>query len=505
MTVLSGSDNYSEFDVERLEEQAAALTEEFRTLMKEVREYDDELAALLRAIDDDAPTLSPLLSDPNYDQKTADWLLDLHGDMLEKIESGEATPEEINDWWNKFGDDDQELIANEFPELIGPLDGIPTEHRDISNRVLLQNEIDSFPPNLDGQIADLEALLASMDEGTYTGPGEIPYDGTTMDREALEEHLAGLYEQRDDYNALVALQDRIAEPHVFENGESVDYFLLGIDSAEDGKAIVAVGNPDTADNVNVYVPGTGADLGSVGGGGEWGHGDIGRAEKSVEDAMAVAPGESTAAIMWLDYDAPDNVIPFVDGGAESQASSESYAQAAASDLSSFTDGLRATDQGGGANLTMTGHSYGSTTIGVAARDEGLDVDNMIFVGSPGVGVESAEDLGIPPENVWASRNEEDVIEWAADEASNGAAAAAATSGGGPLIAAAAGGLAYWLTPDEDMIHGTDPYAEEFGGNTFTSDATRDSAMGNHSAYWDDGNASRKNMAYIITGETGRVT
>jgi hypothetical protein len=136
---------------------------------------------------------------------------------------------------------------------------------------------------------------------------------------------------------------------------------------------------------------------------------------------------------------------------------------------------------------MTGHSYGSTTIGIAARDEGLDVDNMIFVGSPGVGVDNASDLGIDPDHVWSSTNPDDVIQYG-------------------------------------TVHGTDPTSEDFGGNTFTSDATRegespwnsggnvplgaaggmvaavDGAIDNHSAYWDEGNQARRNMALIITGQ-----
>lgn len=42
------------------------------------------------------------------------------------------------------------------------------------------------------------------------------------------------------------------------------HYLLGFSTADDGRAIVAKGNPDTADNVATFIPGTTADLAGVG-------------------------------------------------------------------------------------------------------------------------------------------------------------------------------------------------------------------------------------------------
>ena len=72
-----------------------------------------------------------------------------------------------------------------------------------------------------------------------------------------------------------------------------------IDSSGDGQAVVAVGNPDVADNVVTFVPGTGAELSTA-------SGDVARVDRMVADANLLDPG-STAGIMWLGYDAPDNV------------------------------------------------------------------------------------------------------------------------------------------------------------------------------------------------------
>ncbi|MFD8492808.1 alpha/beta hydrolase [Amycolatopsis sp. NPDC059657] len=55
------------------------------------------------------------------------------------------------------------------------------------------------------------------------------------------------------------------------------------------------------------------------------------------------------------------------------------------------------NQGDPSHNTTVGHSYGTTVIGHAARDEHLAVDDIVFVASPGVGVNHASELGLPAE------------------------------------------------------------------------------------------------------------
>ncbi|GAA2167145.1 MULTISPECIES: alpha/beta hydrolase [Glycomyces] len=463
-----------------LYDRAEALSTEFKTIMTDTRRIDDDLAAELDKLDDSAPAMPPVVGEPGFAERNGEYLREKHQDFLEKIDDGEAGPAEVTEWWDSMSEEERALFVATAPDLVGPLDGIPTEDRDTANRDLLDEEI----TDLDAQIARMESELENT-----------PRDGRYID---LEEEIEALREQRD---SLDNLNNQIAEPFTSEDGSvSASYYLLGYSSEADGQAIVSVGNPDTADNVNVYVPGTGGNLADV-------NGLLSRTESTYADAYQFGPaGSTTASVLWLGYDAPDNVA---------LATDPSYAENAASSLSSFTEGLRSTDQGAESNLTMTGHSYGSTTVGVAARDEGLDVDNMIFVGSPGVGVDTAADLGIDPDNVWASRNEEDVIGQATDTNTHTLAGAAAGSWAGPGGAVVGGAIGYLTADKDEMIHGTDPTADSFGGNTFASDATRDNtgewyepgadAVSNHSAYWDEGNAARENMAYIITGQRDEVS
>ncbi|MDV6013735.1 hypothetical protein F8178_14780 [Haloechinothrix sp. LS1_15] len=154
-----------------------------------------------------------------------------------------------------------------------------------------------------------------------------------------------------------------------------------------------------------------------------------------------------------------------------EATREHYAAQATDDLAGFQDGLRATyDEPGRSQHTLIGHSYGSTTIGHTARHEELDVDRMVFVGSPGVGVEHASDLGIDPGNVYATTAENDVIRG---------------------------------TPQS--IHEQQPIADDFGAVTFASDPGDSGlllgkSLGAHSQYWDPNNKALTNMGRIIAGQ-----
>lgn len=456
---------------------AKEYQDRLRAAMSRAHDADDDAAAALTGMRENPPELPPEFG-ATYDELLAEYKAELSEEVaseMEAIANGESgmSPEQVNQWWDDLTDAEREALIAEHPEWVGPTDGIPAEARDTANRDLLEAEI----ADLDAQIAQMEAEL----EATPSGD--------------LEEEIDALREQRD---SLVNLNERIAEPFS-QDGYGGDYFLLGYSSEADGQAIVSVGNPDTADNVNVYVPGTGGNLADV-------NGLINRTDSMFFDASMLSPGSETASVLWLGYDAPDNVALATDPG---------YAEGAASSLSLFTEGLRAADEGSAANLTMTGHSYGSTTVGIAAREEGLDVDNMIFVGSPGVGVDSAADLGIDPSHVWASRNEEDVIGYATEDNEHMAVGAAAGSAVGPGGMAFGAGIGYLTADHDEMIHGTDPTADSFGGQTFTSEATRDGTgewyepwadtVSNHSAYWDEGNDARDNMAYIITGLEGRVS
>ncbi|THV27561.1 alpha/beta hydrolase [Glycomyces paridis] len=427
-----------------------------RAVMSRAHDADDDAAAALKEMRENPSELPPQLG-ATYDDLIGDYKDAVSQEVADEARAiAEGTsgmsPEQVNQWWEGLSDAERDALVAEHPEWVGPVDGIPTESRDTANRTLLDDRIDG----LDTQIAAKEAELAQ------TPPTDPQYS-------ILEAEIHDLQTDRDELSDLQGeITNEDGSPKSYsETGQQ--YYLLGFDTEGSGQAIVSVGNPDTADNVNAYVPGTGGDLAGASGG------LLDRTRTMAFDAQNAAPGEETATVLWMGYDAPDDLI---------EATDSKWAEEGSADLESFTQGIRATAEGDPSNLTLTGHSYGTTMVGTAAATEGVDADNLMFVASPGVGVDTASALGVNEDNVWASTNESDMIQYA-------------------------------------PVHGNAPVNEDFGGNTFTSDATRESGswwqfwdgpVENHSSYWDTGNeehpvantTSRTNQSYIVTGQEDLV-
>ncbi|WP_091037733.1 alpha/beta hydrolase [Glycomyces harbinensis] len=419
-----------------------------RAVMSRTRDADDEAAAALTEMREHPTELPPRLG-AAYDELVGDYREAVSEEVAAEAKAiAEGTsgmsPEQVNQWWDHLSDSERDALVEDHPGWVGPVDGIPTGPRDTANRSLLDREIDG----LDAQIADKERLLAGTD------PESDEY-------ETLTEAVDGLKDDRAD---LGRLHDRITDDDggpAASSQTGQPFNLLGFDTEGGGRAVIAIGDPDGADNVNTYVPGTGNSLGTAGG-------LLSRAETMAFDAQRLGGGDDTATVMWLGYDTPDDLV---------QATDAAFAREGARDLESFTKGLRATADGDPANLTVTGHSYGTTMVGTAAASEGLPADNLVMIASPGTGVDTASALGADEDRVWATVNRDDPIRYA-------------------------------------PVHGMDPTEDGFGANTFTSDAPAESSewwkfwegpIADHSSYWDENNGiSRDNQAYIVTGNEAGV-
>jgi hypothetical protein len=345
------------------------------------------------------------------------------------IPSCAAPPEEIRRWWDRLTPAQRRWLVVANPAWIAPLDGVPAADRDMANRLLL-----------DERRAELDRAIAGA---------------RGHDRNRL----------RAMRNGLNVLTDRLAD------GEGQRAYLLRLDLAGDGRAVVALGDPDRSTDVLTQVPGMTADLASY-------HGELSRAERVAERAAELAPAGATSAVLWLDYDAPD----FVD-----EAASRRQAQAGAAGLRRFQDGLRASHLDGTAHQTVLGHSYGSLLVGSAAAQPGLLADDVVFVGSPGVGVDSARELHAG--QVWSSTSRSDVIQYLPEAPRSlvGDLAIAALS---PVP----GGLAAFGRPDHDLWFGTNPSDPKFGAQVFASQPD-----GGHLGYWDRASPALDAITEITVG------
>lgn len=349
------------------------------------------------------------------------------------LPSQEDHPSVVNAWWTAMSEEEQQQAMEDHPELLRDLDGIPTVVRNELNREHLDDEIE----RLEEEVADAQEERDESMDSLSDGDGGIGAYNAQTDLTALEE-------ERD---TLTTLRDSL-------NDEDADRYLLALDPHDRGRAIVANGNPDTADNVSTLVPGTTTTWQSI-------NDQMGRADDLAWAAEDVNDGADHAVISWIGYDAPN--IP--------EAAGPGRAEDAVDELSSFQDGLRVTHESTSpSNNTVIGHSYGSTVVGHTAQsDAGLNADEIVLVGSPGTNADHVSELGFAPENVHASTAKNDGISK--------------------------------LT---GLTHGTNPAASDFGATVFESDEGSEGGQwplgAAHSEYFRRGSASLEYMGEVIAGK-----
>lgn len=355
-----------------------------------------------------------------------------------------ASPRDVRDWWVGLTERQRLAVVAAAPGAIGNLHGVPAGARHAANTVAL-----------DRDLADLGGLHPSL--------------LTDQERRTLEVARA-----TDE------ARDNIARHVDPVTGEPVTAQVYAYDPTAfdgDGRVAVAAGDLDTADHVAVLVPGLGTDGDSAGFYSE-------RAATLYESTRTLDPSQSNATLAWIGYDAPDNV-PWEGGVDALGVVREDLAAAGGARLADTLDGLRASRAHDPAHLTAIGHSYGSTTLGHGAHDHGLPVDDIVVVGSPGMGgdTDHARDLGIDPGHVWAGANSHDPV---TDLGNHGAV---------HLELLAGGGL------------GDDPVEDDFGANRFRAESTTRGEGGpfaDHAKYFDHDTESLHNISQVVIGADDAV-
>lgn len=439
-------------EAEELHRDQERLLARARRLRTDVTAAEDRLIAVFQANNEDHEA-----------ERAADAPGRVDPAALADRLAGIDDPERANRWWRSLSPAERAALLLHSPDLVGRTDGLPADARDDANRTALDRDLDH-----------LHGLQERGEE--LTEDQEQLLRNATKAREAL---LLGA-DRRDPVT-----------------GERIDTnLLLYVPDAfgGDGAVAVAYGDPDTADNTAVVVPGLTNDGTSI----------VGQGEDALNLYLSARQnGESVAAIAWMGYDAPsmtgDNVLEAgLDFGSVTM---EQLAEDGGHLLSDFVDGLRASDTGDRSHLTVIGHSYGSTTAAHAATD-GLAADKLVLVGSPGAGGDSdhVSDLNMPEGSVYVGSAENDPVTWL------GRINDGQVSFNNPVVLGRE-------VPLFDRLDGAgmgqDPAQESFGAKRFAvDDGTElhlenfyaDGFMGNHVSYLDAGTESLSNIGTIVQGD-----
>ncbi|MFF1921363.1 alpha/beta hydrolase [Streptomyces sp. NPDC058221] len=363
----------------------------------------------------------------------------------------DANPATRRAWWAALTDEQREEYLAVYPDLIGNLDGIPSLVRDAANRDNLQL-------------------------------------------------LIGKLEGRDDAKAETQLEGLREIDRQLRAGGQPPMFLLGIGDEGNGRAIVSYGNPDTARNVSAYVPGLNTSLDE-----DFAKGDLKRARDTAIGTQMHDP--SSAAIVWLGYDAPQSL----DGLDSLDVMGDERAVKGGGAFNGFMSGISATNENEHPHMTAIGHSYGSRTVGAATQQgEGIPgVDDIVLVGSPGVGVDRAEDLGVGKGHVFVGAAENDVVTKLPSKQQS-VAGAVGWAVAGPFGAHVLGDAAD--QGDDDLWFGKDPASSAFGARRFPVDegprliGSQGLSIDAHSQYFDPDrdNSSANSIALVAAGQSQRL-
>ncbi|MGL6236856.1 MAG: alpha/beta hydrolase [Segniliparus sp.] len=326
-----------------------------------------------------------------------------------KGENGKPVSPDFNTaWWNDLTKEQRQWVQSMHPEWVGNLDGVPSSARDEANRTMLP-----------GDIARLQAEVDRLQKQKDNEFGHGTFSNTDSDLWYAQRRLEGAK----------------AVQRALNDNPGAKLLVLDPDYGERGRAAIALGDPDTADHIAVTAPGVNSSPEHSIGGMTREAGDL-KAETEQVLKNNGHGNETVSTIAWVGYEPPQAQIdathmnPFGDGfdnvgpggvldepGGASEVSSEAKAKVGAANLSSFYEGLSAAwhpesgDSGTSPHITALGHSYGSLTTSLALQQTSSGiVENAVFYGSPGLNLDSANQLPVPVGHAYDMQAPDDPIQ-----------------------------------------------------------------------------------------------
>lgn len=325
--------------------------------LRKASDVDTDLAGVLERIELNRIHVGP------GGLATASKLGEVEGDLslLEPPEG--ATPSDSAAWWATLSPDERRQIIARHPEWIGNRDGVDFTSRDLANRIILDSR-------------------RAWVEGRLDDP-----DLTPAQRKDLEEEQA----------SIAQIDEMLDRQGVHQ--------LAGLDfSKERTEAIVVNGNLDSADQVAVFTPGMTSNVPGMGGYDT----DMAQLKRRME-AILLAEGDvnadgspkTVATVTWMGYQAPQ-ALP------DTSVASRDAAETGGASLADFYRGIN-TSRMGDPDITALGHSYGSTTTGIALQESNTGVDRTVLFGSPGAATMDIDDYETKSGTTYYAETKNDLV------------------------------------------------------------------------------------------------
>lgn len=349
----------------------------------------------------------------------------------------------IAHWWDSLTDAERSALISADPERYGNYDGIPVADRDTANRMAMNADLHRVTEAAAEHRVPIAEVLASPQR----------YGLTTT--------------QVTRYTNAARVRDGLAVNADLSGTETLLWIYRPEAFGGQGRAAVAIGDPDRADDTAVVVPGTST---SVAGGwltdpdAAFLHRELARTE----------PGSTHSVIAWMGFDAPDSLV-------DPRVTEPDLARHGGAALAADVNALASTHLGED-HVTVIGHSYGSTAVADAAAGSGMRADDIVLVGSPGTDLaRTAADFNLP----------EDGRVYVGSASTDPVTAIAGINGTIPLTD----------LPLLEVGLGADPAADGFGSTRFKAEVPGWTwkLWTEHTGYFDSGSESLYSIADITSG------
>ncbi|MEV5647162.1 alpha/beta hydrolase [Nocardia sp. NPDC052254] len=266
-------------------------------------------------------------------------------------------PKAVYEWWKLLTPAEQKMLIADHPDVIGNLNGIPVADRSAANTKLMNADISRVETVAKAKGVSVDTIR--KDPAKYN----LTADDMTRYHNAI--------------NVRAGLNAYAGRKHPGQFGPYLPTYLyvyqpLAFDGK--GRAAIAIGDPDTAPNTAVLVPGASqsvraSDASDTG----WFAAQSSQAQNLYTESNRADPSHPTAVVAWMGYDSPTNGITAVVSG-------DPTAERAGGELlARDVDGLWATHQGA-SHVTTVGYSAGAIVTADAAAASHLHTNDMVLLG-----------------------------------------------------------------------------------------------------------------------------